>query len=56
MRQKNSGLDFTNQITFVGIDVHKKQRSITINIGAQQVKTFSMNPNPDELNKYLRKN
>lgn len=56
MRKKNNELDFSNQIIFVGIDVHKKQWSITINSGGQQIKTFSMNPEPEELNKYLRKN
>ncbi len=56
MRNKNNELDFSNQIIFVGIDVHKKQWSVTINTGGQQIKTFSMNPEPEELNKYLRKN
>jgi len=56
MRKKNNELDFSNQIIFIGIDVHKKQWSITINTGGQQIKTFSMNPEPEELKKYLRKN
>jgi transposase len=56
MRKKNNQLDFTNQIIFVGIDVHKKQWSVTINTGSQQIKTFSMNPDPKELIKYLRRN
>lgn len=56
MQKKNNQLDFSNQIIFVGIDVHKKQWSITINTGNQQIKTFSMDPKPEELNKHLRKN
>jgi transposase len=56
MQKKNNELDFTNQIIFVGVDVHKKQWSVTINISGQQIKTFSMNPSAEELSKYLRKN
>jgi transposase len=56
MEKKNNKLDFTNQSVFVGMDVHKKRWSVTINLNGQQIKTFSMNPNPEELNRYLRKN
>lgn len=56
MEKKNNKLDFTNQSVFVGMDVHKKQWSVTINLNGQQIKTFSMNPSPEELNRYLRKN
>ena len=53
MRAKNKELDFRNQVIFVGIDVHKKSWTITINISGQQIKTFSMYPDPVELSKYL---
>ncbi|MEW6006363.1 MAG: IS110 family transposase [Stygiobacter sp.] len=56
MQKENNKLDFTNQTVFVGIDVHKKQWSVTINTGGQQIKTFSMNPSTKELSKYLMKN
>lgn len=56
MQKKNKELDFSNQIIFVGIDVHKKSWTITIHIAGVQIKTFSINPNPKELSKYLRNN
>jgi len=55
MEKKNNKLDFSNQSIFVGMDVHKNQWSVTINLNGHQIKTYSMNPNPEELNKYLRK-
>jgi len=56
MRAKNIKLDFRNQIIFIGIDVHKKSWTITIHIAGQQIRTFSMNPNPEERSRYLKKN
>ncbi|MDR3628059.1 MAG: transposase, partial [Ignavibacteriaceae bacterium] len=53
---ENSKLDFTRQPIFVGIDVHKKSWSVTIQYEGIQLKTFSMNPEPEELSKYLNKN
>ncbi len=52
---KNSKLKFTKQRIYVGIDVHKKSWEITIILNGMKVKRFSMNPSPDELNKYLRR-
>jgi transposase len=56
MQKKIKKLDFSNQLISVGIDVHKKSWTVTIQIAGQQIKSFSMNPSPEELNKYLRKN
>ena len=56
MQKKNTGHDFSNQIIYVGIDVHKKNWRIRINTSGQQIKTFSTNPSPQELSRYLRKN
>lgn len=56
MKKKNKELDFSNQIISVGIDVHKKSWTVTIQIAGQQVKNFSMDPNPDQLSKYLHTN
>ena len=53
MIKKNKELDFSNQIISVGIDVHKKSWTVTIQITGQQVKNFSMDPNPEQLSKYL---
>jgi transposase len=56
MQKQIKELDFSNQIIFIGIDVHKKSWTITINISGQQIKTFSMNPDPKELSLYVKKN
>ena len=52
MRQDNH-LDFTGQKFFVGIDVHKKSWTVTIRHNDMEIKTFSMNPSPDELRSYM---
>jgi transposase len=54
--KQNNGLDFTGQVFFIGIDVHKKNWSVTIRTNNLAIKTFSMNPSPIELAKYVRKN
>jgi len=48
-------LNFINQHFFVGIDVHLKQWKFTIRSAGIELKTFSMNPSPQELFQYLRK-
>ncbi len=53
---KHSKIDFSNQRFFIGIDVHKKQWNVSIRNNRLHLKTFSMNPNPEELQKYLTKN
>jgi len=54
--QKNKKLDFSNQKFFIGIDVHKKNWKVTIRTHQMEIKTFSMNPQPDELVKHLSRN
>jgi transposase len=56
MLTENNQIDFSNQRIFIGIDVHKKSWTVTIRTKAMEMKTFSMNPSPDELNNYLKKN
>lgn len=56
MKKKNKELDFSNQLISVGIDVHKRNWSVTIQIAGQQVKNFSMDPNPEKLIKHLQTN
>ena len=48
-------LSFAGETLFVGIDVHKKRWVVTLRMGGNSLKTFSMNPSPDELIAYLRR-
>lgn len=49
-------LDFTNQTIYIGIDVHKKSWTITIMFQGMLLKTFTMNPEPQELLRHLHNN
>jgi transposase len=53
---KNTKLNFTGQHLYVGIEVHKNNWSVTIIFMGRFLLTISMNPSPEELAKYLRKN
>ena len=55
MRKCNE-LNFKNQVFFIGIDVHAKQWTVTIRNEHLELKTFSMNPSPDELLKHMKRN
>jgi len=48
-------LDFAGERFYVGLDVHKKSWAVTIRCHSQHLKTFSMNPSPEELHRYLHK-
>jgi transposase len=48
-------LDFSGQRFYVGIDVHKKRWVVTIRSLQMELKTFSMNPSPEELSDYLHR-
>ena len=50
-----NNITFSNSSFFVGIDTHLKNWRITIRNSGLELKTFSMNPSPDELYKYLTK-
>ena len=50
---KNKKLDFTNQIIYVGLDVHKKLWYVTIIVNGMRVARFTMNPSPEGLRNYL---
>lgn len=52
----NNQLNFNDQDFYIGLDVHKKSWSVTIRTNEIELKTFSMNPNPLELQKYMKKN
>jgi hypothetical protein len=46
-------LSFNNNHFFIGIDTHLKNWRVKIQNLGIELKTFSMNPSPDELYKYL---
>ena len=50
-----NNLTFSNSKFFSGIDTHLKNWRVTIRNCGIELKTFSMNPSPDELYKYLLK-
>jgi transposase len=56
MQNKNTEVDFSNQRFFIGLDVHKRSWKITVRTNQMELKTFSMNPQPEELVKYLQRN
>ena len=56
MSTKTKSISFENQIFHIGIDVHKKDWKVTIRSNCMQLKTFSMNPSPEELVSYMKRN
>ena len=56
MNIQHNSLNFSNQHFYVGIDIHKNRWSVTIRNNNLTLKTFSMNPSPDQLFKYLKSN
>lgn len=54
--QVNKELDFTGESIYAGIDVHKKQWSVTIMSAFKEHKTFVQPPEPKVLGNYLRDN
>ena len=55
-KSKIKKLDFKGQEFFVGIDVHLKSWKITIRNNHKELKTFSMEPIPEQLFEHMRKN
>lgn len=53
MQRQNKAISFKNQQFFVGIDVHKKQWTVTIRNNKLVLKTYTMNASPAELSNYL---
>ena len=56
MATENNQIDFSNQPIFIGIDVHKKSWTVTVRATEIKMNTHSMNPLPNELDNYLKKN
>jgi len=50
------GTDFRNQDFHIGIDVHKKNWVVTIRNNQMELRTFSMNPSPEELHRHMEHN
>lgn len=56
MLSKTNGLNFTGENLYVGIDVHKKSWSVTIQTDEVVLKTFTQDPEVKQLSKYLKRN
>ena len=56
METKNNLLDFKNQRFYLGMDVHKKQWTVTIRSNKQELITMSIDPFAETLNRYMQKN
>ena len=48
-------IDYTSQDFFLGIDVHKKDWKVTVRTNGMELKTFSMDPLPEQLYGYMHK-
>lgn len=55
MNQKVKQLDFSGQDFYIGLDVHKKQWTLTIRWKKMELRTFSMDGSPEVLLKYMRR-
>lgn len=55
METQSKKISFRNQKLFIGLDVHKKSWTVTIRLEKLELKTFTMNPSPDELKKHMIK-
>lgn len=56
MKKNTNTVSFENQVFYIGIDVHKRSWTVTIRMNGMVIKTYSMNPDPSELAKYLKRN
>jgi len=56
MQRKNKIISFKGQKIFIGIDVHKKSWTITLIVDDVVYKTFTHDPDAQQLYKYLQKN
>jgi len=53
---KIKALTFENQVFYIGIDTHLKSWTVTIRTSDNEIKTFRMDPVPEQLVAYLNKN
>jgi transposase len=56
MQTQSNEINFNGQHIYVGIDVHLKSWKVSIMTERLPYKTFSQNPDPDQLHKYLIRN
>lgn len=56
MLRKNNKIDFSSQTINAGLDVHKKDWKVTLRTNSMELNTFSMDPSPEVLYNYLKKN
>jgi hypothetical protein len=56
MKRENQNLSFENKELFIGIDVHKAKWVVTVRTYDLELKTFSMQPIAEVLDKLLRTN
>lgn len=56
MITENKPLEFNNQRFDIGLDVHHKNWTATINWNHMELKTFSLNPDASILAEYMRRN
>lgn len=56
MKTQSNTVNFKNQVFYVGLDVHKRNWSVTIRSNNMHLKTFSMEPSPELLASHLRRN
>ena len=56
MRKQYSTVSFKGQVVYVGIDVHKKQWTVTIQHCGMIQKSFTIDPDPEKLAAHLKRN
>ena len=56
MRKQYSTVSFKGQVVYAGIDIHKKQWTVTIRHCGQASETFVMDPEAEKLAEHLKKN
>lgn len=55
MYTKNEQINFNNQVFYIGLDIHKKNWSVTIRTNNMELSHFSMNPSPKELYTHMHR-
>lgn len=54
MVKETKTVQFDGQSFYLGLDVHKANWRVTVRFNGMQLKTFSMNPSPAELHRFMR--
>jgi transposase len=56
MQTQSKQIDFSGQNFYCGLDTHKKSWTVTIDTDELTLKTFSQDPNPEQMVNHLKKN